>query len=152
MTAHLSISSRTTWSVPEKTLRRWVADRLRRETRAQGGVVYSFALSGSTCNNVPIEVVMTVAVDEDGRIEAASSCPAHGDQGCDAMCTAHGNGSRFLATVGDCPEVIGLTLAEAAMRPWDEEVSGCFCTDGNRRHKWRNLFQTLHYATTHGDD
>ena len=134
----------------EKALRRWVSERLRRQQRADGGTTYSFVLSGSTCGNVPLEAVMTVMVGPGGRIEAASSRPVVAHGGCDAMCGAQGNGCQFLQTVGGCDEVVGLTLEEAAFRDWDVEPSGCFCTAGNRRHKWRNVFQTLHFATTHG--
>jgi hypothetical protein len=64
------------------------------------------------------------------------------------MCAADGAGGRFLAAFGNCDEVIGLTLAAAAFREWTPEPSGCFCTAGNRRHKWRSVFQALHYAAT----
>jgi len=65
------------------------------------------------------------------------------------MCAAQSVGRSFLADVGGCDEVIGLTLEEAAFRNCEEEPSGCFCTPGNRRHKWRNVFQALHYAVNH---
>ena len=154
MTVHLPTSERATYAVAEKALRRWVTERLRREPGPDGTTVYSFALSGSTCNNMgrPLEVTMTVAVDADGRVRAASARPADADTGCDAMCAANGSGQRFLAEFGACDDVVGLTLHEAAFREWDAEPSGCFCTAGNRRHKWRNVFQALHYAVTHGND
>ena len=138
------------YAVPEAALARWVRERLRRSCRADGGTVYTFALSGSTCNNmgVALEAVMTVEVAADGRIEAATARPAATDAACGAMCAAQGNGCRFLSEVGGCDDVVGLTLGEAAFRDWQEEPSGCFCTPGNRRHKWRNVFQALHYAVT----
>jgi len=139
-----------TYAVAEKALRRWVTERLRRQQRADGATTYTFLLSGSTCGNVPLEAVMSVTVDADGRIEAASSSPVSASSGCGAMCAANGNGCRFLETVGGCDEVVGLTLEEAAFRKWEVEPSGCFCTAGNRRHKWRNVFQALHFAETHG--
>ena len=147
----ISIAEKPAYAIPEKALRRWVTQRLRREVRADGGMNYSFLLSGSTCKNAAIEVVMTVSLDADGRIEAASSRPGTSDSGCNAMCAAEGNGLRFLADVGGCEEAVGLTLKQAAFRDWEEEPSGCFCTAGNCRHKWRNVFQTLHYAATHAD-
>jgi hypothetical protein len=154
MTVNLPISERTPYAVAEKALRRWVKERLRQEQGEDGGTVYSFSLSGSTCNNMgrPLEVVMTVALDADGRVRAASARPADADTGCDAMCAAQGDGRRFFANAGDCDEAVGLTLHEAAFREWRAEPSGCFCTAGNRRHKWRNVFQALHYAATHADD
>ena len=144
-----STAAKPACAVPEKALRRWVRERLRRADRADGGTVYSFTLTGSTCSNVPLEVLMTVAVDADGRIDAASSRPAAGDAGCDAMCAPQGDGGGFLEASGRCEEAVGLTLEEAALRHWDVEASGCFCTAGHRRHKWRNVFQALHYAATH---
>ena len=149
MTISLSTLERPVYAIAEKALRRWATERVRREAGAQGGTVYFFSLTGSTCNNVPLEVVMTVAVDADGRIQAASTRPAGANGGCDAMCAAEGNACGFLAAVGDCDDVVGLTLEEAAFRNWEPEPSGCFCSAGNRRHKWRNVFQALHYAATH---
>jgi len=93
----------------------------------------------------------TVTLDADGRIESATAAPVPTDGGCDAMCAAQGNGRRFLAEFGACDDVVGMTLREAAFRDWQDEPSGCFCTAGNRRHKWRNVFQTLHYALTRSD-
>jgi len=137
------------YAIPEKALRRWAQERLQRIDRADGGTVYAFALAGSTCSNVPLELVMSVVIDADGRIEATSSRERAGITTCDAMCAAQGEGRRFLDILGNCDEVIGLTLAEAAFRKWDVEPSGCLCTAGNRRHKWRNVLQALHYAATH---
>jgi hypothetical protein len=139
------------YAIAETALRRWASQRLRCEPRADGGAVYTFAMSGSTCNNmgVPLEVLMTVSVDARGRIESATSQPAPADTGCSAMCAANCNGRQFFADCGQCDEAIGLTLHQAASRDWQAEPSGCFCTPGNRRHKWRNVFQTLHYAATH---
>jgi hypothetical protein len=139
----------TSYAIGEAALRRWVTQRLRSDARADGGIVYSFTLSGSTCNGVPLEALMTVTLDAAGRIEAAAARPAAGDAGCGAMCAAHGDGCRFLGDLGGCDAAVGLTLDEAAFQDWHAEPSGCFCTAGNRRHKWRNVFQALHYAATH---
>ena len=144
-----SIPEQPRYAIPHKALQRWVKERLQCEPRAPGGMVYSFTLSGSTCTNIPIEVVMTVSVDAAGRIDATSARPLRGNAGCNLMCAADGHGLRFLATTGGCDEAIGLTLQEAAFRDWHVEPSGCFCSAGNRRHKWRNVFQALYYASTH---
>ena len=112
--------------------------------------MYCFTLTGSTCNSMgrALEVEMIVTVVPGGRIESASARPAARDSGCGAMCAAEGNGTRFLAAVGGCNEAVGLTLAQAAFRDWGDEMSGCFCTAGNRRHKWRNAFQAIHFAVS----
>ena len=151
MTVCPAVSQQHNYAINEKTLRAWAMQRLRRERRADGGTTYSFTVSGSTCNNmgVALEVVMTVDVGADGRIEAAWSQPAAADTGCDAMCAAGCNARAFFADFGGCLHVVGLALTEAAFMEWEPEGSGCFCTDGNRRHKWRNAFQVLHYAVTH---
>ena len=130
------------YAIPQAALQRWARDRLRREECADGGIVYRFMLSGSTCTNVALNVVMIVRINAGGRIESATSRPAEGDAGWAAMCGSSPD-------LGRCDEVIGLTVEEAACRDWHEEPSGCFCSAGNRRHKWRNVFQTLHYAVTH---
>jgi len=153
MTVSLPVSESHTGAVAETALRRWSAERVRRHLRHDGGTVYTFALAGSTCTNRPIDVVMTVALGADGRVESATAAPAPHDAGCDAMCgAAASNGRQFLAEQARCDEAIGLTLDEAALRDWQLEPSGCFCTPGNTRHKWRNVFQTLHYATTTHDE
>jgi hypothetical protein len=151
MTVSLPVSDSQMDAVAEKALCRWARERVRRESRADGATVYTFALAGSTCTNRPIDVVMTVALGADGRIESAVAAPVPHDTGCDAMCgAAASNGQQFLAEQGRCDEAIGLTLDEAALRYWQVEPYGCFCTPGNRRHKWRNVFQTLHYLSTRG--
>ena len=144
MTVSLPVSE-SKYAVAEKALRRWATERVRRTPRAGGGDVYTFALTGSTCTNRPIELVMTVEVGADGRISAATARPAPHDTSCDAMCAAAGDARRFLADAGRCDDAVGLTLEEAGFRGWQVEPSGCFCTPGNRLHKWRNVFQTLHY-------
>src|SRR5688572_27465505 len=149
MIACSSIPAPVAYAIPEKALARWASERLHRERGADGGVVYSFALSGSTCTNVPLETVMTVHLDAGGTIRAASWRPAAGDGGCERTCAAQCHGRAFLSSVASCDEALGLTLHEAAFRDWDEEPSGCFCTAANRRHKWRNVFQALHYAAAH---
>ena len=83
-----------------------------------------------------------------GRIEKAESEAAPGDRGCSAMCTVQCTGIRMEC--GSFNDAVGLTLEEAALRDWNVEPSGCFCKAAQRRHKWRNVFQTLHYAITHG--
>src|SRR5687768_5981308 len=55
------------YAVPVAALARWARERLRRTARADGGTVHTFALSGSTCNNIPLEVLTTVEVGVDGR-------------------------------------------------------------------------------------
>ena len=148
MTLHLPISQPGDYAIPEKSLRRWATERLHRNDRADGGADFSFVLSGSTCNNIALTVMMTVAVDSTGRIESATARPASGDTGSGAMCAADGDGAGFLGKSGRCDEVIGMTLQEAAFREWHPEASGCFCTAGNRRHKWRNVLQAIYYATS----
>jgi len=139
------------YAIPQTSLRRWVDERLRREPRSDGSVIYSFALSGSTCTNMGrgLEAVMTVVVDASGIVRDAKVRPQPNDKGCDAMCAADSNGRLFLEKFGGCDEALGLTLEQAAFHNWNVEISGCFCTEGNRRHKWRNVFQALHYAVTH---
>jgi len=138
------------YAVAEKALRRWARERLQRKPRPEGGTDYSFAMSGSTCTNLghPIEVVMTVAVGAGGRIEAATLQPAATDTGWKAMCATSVDSARFLAENADCAEAVGLSLREAAFRDWSVEESGCYCTAGNRRHKWRNTFQAIYFADT----
>ena len=154
MTLCSAHSTLRTYAIPDASLARWARERLHQERRTDGSVVYSFTLSGSTCTNMgrPLEVVMTVLVDANGRIQQATSTPAAHDTGCSAMCGALGNGRMFLAQSGHADEAIGLTLEQAAFRNWLPEISGCFCSDGNRRHKWRNVFQAIHYAVTHADE
>ena len=151
MSLSLPVADSPAYAVPAGALRRWARERLRRRERADGGVVYTIALAGSTCTNRPIESLMTVAVGADGRIESATAQPAPNDTGCHTMCAAQqcDAGRRFMAECCGCEEVIGLTIRDAALRDWQVEPSGCFCTPGNRRHKWRNVFETLHFAQSH---
>jgi len=142
----IATAERRPYAVPEKALRRWVAERLGHGRREDGAIVYTFALTGSTCTNQPLDVVMRVVVSADGRIESTSATPAAADFGCDVMCASGGDGRKFLKHVGGCDEAVGMTLEQAAFHPWHVEPSGCFCSAGNRVHKWRNVFQAIHFA------
>jgi hypothetical protein len=148
MTVSLPIATteKPAYAVPERALRRWVAERLRQHKRPDGATVFSFALTGSTCTNQPLEVVMTVVIAADGRIESTSATPAAHDTGCDVMCAAGDDGRKFLQHVGRCDGAVGMTLAQAAFHSWHVEPSGCFCSAGHRLHKWRNVFQAIHFA------
>ena len=143
--------SNPAYAVAEKTLARWARERLRRRPGPAGGVIYIFAMSGSTCTNMglPIEAEMTVHVDATGRVTATALQPAAADPGPQAMCAAAVDPGRFFTEIATRTEAVGLTLDEAAFRDWSVEVSGCLCTAGHRRHKWRNAFQTIHFAITH---
>jgi hypothetical protein len=142
----IATTEKPAYAVPEKALRRWVAERLRHSMRPDGATVYTFALTGSTCTNQPIAVLMTAVVAANGRIESTSASPASSDIGCDVMCASGGDGRKFLNHVGACDEAVGMTLDQAAFFPWNVEPSGCFCSAGNRLHKWRNVFQAIHFA------
>src|SRR5690349_24173593 len=83
MSLSLPVSeSYAAYPVVEKALRRWASERVQRATRDDGGTEYTFHLSGSTCTNVALDVLMTVSVDASGRIESAVCNPAPGDKGC----------------------------------------------------------------------
>lgn len=110
-----------------------------------------FRFVGSTCGNMghalDFDFSITLSPSWDGRRIVASSCkPAKTDRGAAQMCAYQADSSKFMAKVDSYNPGLGKPLEECAQ--WEPEMlpAGCLCRAQSRNHKWRNAFQTIHYA------
>lgn len=132
-----------------RALRRWRDERLTLAFAADGRVSAQFRFEGSTCGNVPFELVYRVelAAAADGyRVIAMSCAPAPGDEGHQQMCSYRESAERILATLATEQNLVGQPLADVLA--WSPSVSpaGCVCAAASRNHKWLAILQTLHFT------
>jgi hypothetical protein len=137
------------YRVPVKALRKWSQERL--ELRASGDdrVEALFRFEGSTCSNLGYPLAFHYALGLRRRhgvwwIESASSTPL--DDGYLKTCRALEDTPRFLREVAASDPAPGSALTDLLSLDDPVEPSGCLCTPGNRRHKWRLALETISYA------
>lgn len=144
----------TVYAFPEKALNRW-AKELLDVSHQDGGVVQGrFRFQGGTCGNggTPLSYVFAVELKrtEAGyRIEASACYPESNDSGHRAMCAYVKNPGGFTSTVEHFRPLVGGTLDEALAWKPSTSPAGCLCTTDSLNHKWRMVFQTLHFKLNH---
>lgn len=138
------------YDYPRKALMRWTSQHLRLQ-RDKAGIEAVFLFHGTTCSNmgIPIKLRYEVKLDRktDGYwIRSASLCPEENDGGFKAMCAYLENPKNLMMHLGSEHPLRGHTL-EAAVQCKDSVTpSGCVCKESDRNHKWKIVFQTIHYA------
>ena len=144
---------KSTWpySLPKKALMKWVRENVTLQFFEDETVDAKFRFVGSTCGNMghvlDFDFSVTLSPAGAGRKIVASSCqPAKADRGAGQMCAHHADGATFLAKVAAHNPGLGKSLEECLH--WEPEMlpAGCLCSAQSRNHKWRNAFQTIHYA------
>lgn len=138
------------YDYPHKVLRRWTAQHLRLQ-RDKAGIEAVFLFHGTTCSNmgIPVQLRYEVKLDRktDGYwIRSANLCPEENEAGFEAMCAYLENPENLMMNLRSDHPLKGHTL-EAALQ-WNISVtpSGCVCKESDRNHKWKIVFQTIHYA------
>ena len=132
-----------------RALQRWREQRLRVESRADGGARGVFRFDGSTCGNIPwaMDYVVEVGAAAHGHVIEAMSCTVvPGDTGHMKMCSYIETGGRILEIADSEKPLLGQPLA--AVFTWKPALSpaGCLCAAASRNHKWSAVLQTLHLA------
>jgi hypothetical protein len=139
------------YSISEKALRRWAAERLALERRADGTIRARFRYDGTTCTNLgtPLAFDYEVALGarEQGYPIREQRCtPAAGDLGYRAMCRYVSEGASLITTIEHEKPLAGRPLA--AVLEWRRSgpAAGCYCEPASREHKWGLVLETIHYA------
>lgn len=132
-----------------KALRRWAAERLFLERRADGGVDARFRYDGTTCNNMgqPLAFEYRVALgpEQDGYPIREQHCaPAEGDRGHAHMCKFEDG--ALLRAIEDEKPLSGRRLEEVLSWRRPSSPAGCYCEPSSRQHKWGLVLETIHYA------
>ena len=139
------------YAFPERTLARWKDKRLKLVAQGEGKIEATFHADGSTCTNmgIPLAFVFRVSLQKKGadyEIAEVSCSPSEESQGYQSMCAYLNNPDRFMANLDEYRPLVGKPLSDALT--WDASISpaGCLCTRPSQDHKWRIVFQTIHFA------
>jgi hypothetical protein len=139
------------YSVNRKALKRWTDERLSICEAQDGALDIVFRYEGTTCTNMgwPLEFLYTLKLGPRAKgypILEQRCAPAFGDTGHTRMCQYLENPSRLMAAIDHEKPLDGKHLEEVlAWRP-ETNSAGCFCTSTSRDHKWKLVFETIHYA------
>ncbi len=139
------------YSVNERALRKWAAERLKIAVRPDGSIEARFQYEGTTCSNMgrPLEfdyhIVLSPAADGHCILEATCA-PAPGDTGHTFMCEYLNDAPAFLNRLETEKPLLGRPLNEvlAWSRPYNP--SGCHCSADSREHKWGLVFEVIHHT------
>jgi hypothetical protein len=142
---------RPQYSTPEKALRRWTAERLKLETRADGAVHARFRYDGVTCTNLGTPLAFDYEVTLGPRsqgfpIRDQRCAPAPGDIGYRSMCRHLADGPALMAAIEHEKPLAGRPLAEVLAWQRTALGAGCYCEPASREHKWGLVLETIHYA------
>lgn len=134
-----------------RALRRWKDERLSLIEDAAGGLRATFQFEGSTCGNMPFNLVYTVHVASAAnghRLLDLRCAPAPHDEGHQRMCSFLESAERILNTLQTEQPLLGQPLAEALTWHPTTSPAGCVCAASARHHKWLAVLHTLHFALT----
>ena len=139
------------YSINRKALKRWSAERLSMCEAQDGSIDVVFRYDGTTCTNMgwPLQFLYNVKLGprvEGYPILEQRCSPASGDTGHTRMCQYLENPSRLMAAIDHEKPLSGKHLEEALAWHPESNSAGCFCTQTSRDHKWKLVFETIHYA------
>lgn len=145
------LADQPSYAYPKRTLVRWKEKRLTLLAQADGKLEATFQADGSTCTNMgtPLIFVFRVSLQKKGddyEITEVSCTPAENHKGYQSMCAYLSNPDRFMTNLDEYRPLVGKPLSDALT--WDASISpaGCLCTRPSQDHKWRIVFQTIHFA------
>jgi len=151
MTSPTILDHNANYALSHKVLRRWSEQRMDIQHQSDGRIVATFFSEGSTCSNLGMPLAfdhtITLAPRKEGYLVRDVSCkPASRHDGAEQMCSYLEKGDAHFRLIDEEKYFIGQPLN--AILSWSLPVlpAGCYCEKESRNHKWRNAFQTLHYA------
>src|SRR5439155_15890873 len=133
-----------------RALRRWATERLRVE-RHNGTIQARFRYDGTTCTNLgrpfAFDYTVTLGLQENGYPILEQCCaPAPSDTGHTAMCQYIVGPAPLMEAIRREKPLLGRPLADVLSWPPSAGFASCFCDPASRRHKWRLVLETIHYA------
>jgi hypothetical protein len=148
-TAQLDRSAR--YTINTSALARWAAERLTITNNPNGTTDALFRYEGKTCSNLGRPILFDYRVQlgspENGYPICQQSCgPAPGDQGYQAMCAFMENPEHLMAAVDTEKPLLGQPLDRVLSWNPSASAAGCYCQASDRMHKWRLVFETIHFA------
>jgi hypothetical protein len=145
------LTANAAYSVNARALRKWAAERVRVDLRADGTVEAVFRFDGTTCSNLgePLAFDYRVALsgpDEGYRILASSCAPAAGDEGYQSTCAYLQDADGLMRDIAAEKPLLGRPLDDVLRWSRMAAPSGCHCTADSRAHKWGLALEAIHYA------
>jgi hypothetical protein len=140
------------YALPRRALLKWSRDDVTLAPQSDDSIFAEFRFAGTTCANLghPIRMIFTFTLSplrDGGRTILTSSCRrAPDDTGCPRMCSALESPESFQTALECYAPLTGKSLGEALAWNPDLNVAGCLCHRSSQNHKWRNAFQTIHFA------
>jgi hypothetical protein len=138
------------YAIPVRALRRWVSENLTLTSQPDGTRRAVFRFEGSTCGNVPFNLLYTVALSPlaggGWQIADLGCTPAPFDDNHRQMCALLNSPERLPSLMQEYQPLKGETLGSAL--DWQPATApdGCLCAPASRAHKWRAVLHTIHYA------
>lgn len=139
------------YSVNARALRKWAAERVRLDRRADGTVTATFRFDGTTCSNLgaPLAFDYRVALsrpDDGYRILESSCTPAAGDEGYQSTCAYLQDADGLMQEIAREKPLLGRPLDDVLRWSRAAAPSGCHCTADSRAHKWGLALEAIHFA------
>lgn len=139
------------YSIPTRALHKWSQERLQLRAVAPDVIEAVFSYEGTTCSNMgrPLEYIYRVKLGGAAgghKIMAVECAPAPGDTGHRFMCEYIKAPESFLAEMSSERPLINQPIDAVLTWECNYAPSGCYCQASSRRHKWRLVFEVIHYA------
>jgi len=139
------------YSTNRKALRKWARERLELQTLADQSTEARFRYEGTTCSNMgaPLEFHYKVIIGPPGngsRITSAECAPAHHDRGHTLMCEYLKDPTSLMGSIANERPLLGHPLNDVLTWDAPRNPSGCYCDAERRAHKWRLVFEVIHFA------
>ena len=147
-----SATVRSCYSFPEKALMKWRDNRLQVTALPNQELLASFRFDGSTCTNIgaPLafeyHVKLRREVTGEHRILSSACQPAQDHLGFQSMCAYLDKPDRFMEQLNCYQPLVSQPLSDSLTWQTPTSPAGCLCTRASQDHKWRIVFQTLHFA------
>jgi hypothetical protein len=143
-------ASARSYTINPKALRRWAAERLTLD-RHNGTIQARFRYDGTTCTNLgrplAFDYSVTLGSRDDGFPVLDQNCsPAPGDTGHTCMCQYIASPNPLMQAIRSEQPLLGRPLDDVLAWPPSTVFAGCLCDPASRRHKWRLVLETIHYA------
>jgi len=138
------------YTVNPKALRHWASERLTLD-RHNGAIEAHFRYDGTTCSNLgrpfAFDYTVTLGSRDRGYPVLEQACaPVPGDAGHQCMCQYIAAPEPLIDAIRTEKPLLGRPLGEVLGWPASTGFASCFCDPASRRHKWRLVLETIHYA------
>lgn len=141
------------YSFNTRALRKWSQERLDLKSMPDGSTEAHFRYEGTTCSNLglPLEFHYRIHLGTSGegfRVLNASCAPAPGDTGHTRQCEYLNDAVALMGNIASEQPLVGQPLNDVLTWERAANPSGCYCSTDRRTHKWRLVYEVIHFALT----